>query len=75
MKGYKKIVLLGCDCNYVEKIQGASSYDKNASHRLVMTKNIDKNPNYWFNEYQKKNKEYRKKRNHLKMKQQILTLT
>jgi hypothetical protein len=54
MKGYKKIVLLGCDCNYVEKIQGASSYDKNASHRLVMTKNIDNNPNYWFNEYQKK---------------------
>ena len=40
MKGYKKIVLLGCDCNYVEKIQGASSYDENASHRLVMTKNL-----------------------------------
>ncbi len=54
MKDYKKIVLLGCDCNYVEKIQGASSYDRNASHRLVMTKNIAKNPNYWFNEYQKK---------------------
>jgi hypothetical protein len=54
MKGYKKIVLLGCDCNYVEKIEGASSYDKNSSHRLVMTKNVDNNPNYWFSEYQKK---------------------
>ena len=53
MKGYKKIVLIGCDCNYVEKIEGAESYDKNVLCRLEMTKNITHNPNYWFPEYQK----------------------
>lgn len=52
--GYKKIVLLGCDCNYVEKIDGVEHYDKDKKNRIVLTKNIDNNPNYWFNEYQQK---------------------
>ena len=52
MKGYKKIILLGCDCNYVEKIDEAISYDKNKKCRLMITKNVNKNPNYWFDDYQ-----------------------
>lgn len=54
MKGYKKIVLLGCDCNYVEEIDGVKHYDKKAECRLELTKNLDNNPNYWFSDYQKK---------------------
>lgn len=50
--GYKNIILLGCDCNYVEKVEGVESYDKKKKHKLVLTKNIDNNPNYWFNDYQ-----------------------
>ena len=54
MKGYKKIVLLGCDCNYVEEVEGVKYYDKNSKYRLEMTKNVENNPNYWFSDYQKK---------------------
>ena len=52
MKGYKKIVLLGCDCNYVEKIDEAISYDVNAPHKLKINKDVKTNPNYWFDNYQ-----------------------
>lgn len=48
MKGYKKIILLGCDCNYVEKVDGSST---NAKGNLVINGTVDKNPNYWFPEY------------------------
>ena len=48
MKGYKKIILLGCDCNYVEKVDGSST---NAKGNLVINGTLDKNPNYWFPEY------------------------
>lgn len=48
LKGYKKIILLGCDCNYVEKIEGSS----NVNGIIQITNKIDKNPNYWFDEYQ-----------------------
>lgn len=54
MKGYKKIVLLGCDCNYVEEIDGVKHYDEQFISRIELTKNLDKNPNYWFSEYQQK---------------------
>ena len=54
MKGYKKIVLLGCDCNYVEEVDGIKHYDKSVYNRLELTKNLDNNPNYWFSDYQKK---------------------
>lgn len=52
--GYKKIVLLGCDCNYIEEIDGVEHYDPNKNNRIVLTKDIEQNPNYWFNEYQQK---------------------
>jgi hypothetical protein len=50
MKGYKKIILLGCDCNYVEKIDGVVSI----SGKLVVNDDIKKNPNYWFPGYHSK---------------------
>jgi hypothetical protein len=52
--GYKKIVLLGVDCNYVEFVDGATQ-DGTA---LEMEKTPDKNPNYWFDDYQQKGDKY-----------------
>lgn len=49
--GYKKIVLLGCDCNYVEKINGVKIV---SGSKVELTKNLSDNPNYWFPEYQQK---------------------
>ena len=54
MKGYKKIILLGCDCNYVEEVDGVIHYDENEKNKLELTKDIDHHPNYWFVDYQKK---------------------
>lgn len=48
MKGYKKIVLLGCDCNYIEKVNGATL---DSNKRLVIKGEIKENPNYWFPGY------------------------
>ena len=48
MKGYKRIILLGCDCNYVEKVNGSTV---NSTGQLVIKGNIKENPNYWFPEY------------------------
>jgi hypothetical protein len=50
--GYKKIILLGCDCNYVERVTGAVSYDNKEEYKLELTENLSVNPNYWFPEYQ-----------------------
>jgi glycosyltransferase involved in cell wall biosynthesis len=52
LKGYKKIVLLGCDCNYVEEIENVKKYDEKHKNRLVLKENVNHNPNYWFNNYQ-----------------------
>lgn len=49
--GYKKIVLLGCDCNYVEKVDGVQVI---GGTQIKLTKNLNHNPNYWFPEYQQK---------------------
>ena len=54
MKGYKKIVLLGCDCNYIEEVDGVKHYDGKNFNRIELTKNLKNNPNYWFPEYQQK---------------------
>ena len=55
MKGYKKIVLLGCDCKYVE-ILNEAKLDTN--NKLQIVKPIENNPNYWFNDYQKPGDKY-----------------
>jgi hypothetical protein len=52
--GYKKIILLGVDCNYVEFVDGS----KKDGVGLKMEKTPDKNPNYWFDDYQQKGDEY-----------------
>jgi hypothetical protein len=52
--GYKKIILLGVDCNYVEFIDGC----KKEGNKLVMDKTPETNPNYWFDDYQQKGDEY-----------------
>lgn len=52
--GYKKIILLGVDCNYVELVDGC----KRDGAGLVMEKTPDKNPNYWFDDYQQKGDKY-----------------
>lgn len=53
--GYKKIVLLGVDCNYVEFVEGSKT---DGPGGLIMEKTPDKNPNYWFDDYQQKGDEY-----------------
>lgn len=58
MLGYKKIVLLGCDCNYVEYVDGAARYDQMNRSILIMTKTPDENPNYWFTDYQQEGDKY-----------------
>lgn len=47
--GYKKIILIGCDANYIDKIEGV---EKTNDGRLVVKKQPKINPNYWFNDYQ-----------------------
>lgn len=53
--GYRKIILLGVDCNYVEFVEGSK---KDGPGALVMEKTPDTNPNYWFDDYQQKGDEY-----------------
>jgi hypothetical protein len=53
--GYKRIILLGVDCNYVELVDGSKS---DGPGKLIMEKTPDKNPNYWFDDYQQKGDEY-----------------
>lgn len=55
MLGYKKIILLGVDQNYTERIKG-SEYIGNG-HSVIKDDNIE-NENYWFNDYQKKGDVY-----------------
>ena len=51
--GYNKIILLGCDYNYMEIVDD-TLYNK----KSIMGKTPDKNTNYWFNDYQKKTDVY-----------------
>ena len=51
MLGYKKIVLIGCDCNYVNKIDEEVSLG--IGKQIMICKEIKENKNYWFDEYQK----------------------
>lgn len=51
LMGYRKIILLGCDANYTEIVDGAKQETTN-KNRIVMEKTPDQNPNYWFADYQ-----------------------
>ena len=52
--GYKRIILLGVDCNYVEFIDGSQKDGPG----LVIKETPNKNPNYWFDDYQQKGDKY-----------------
>jgi hypothetical protein len=52
--GYKKIILIGVDCNYLEYISGAVPYKGG----LKIANTPEQNPNYWFDDYQQKGDEY-----------------
>lgn len=52
--GYKKIILLGADCNYVDFVDGA----KRVGNKLVMERTPKTNPNYAWDDYNQKNDEY-----------------
>ncbi len=49
--GYKNIILLGCDCNYIEFIK-ESKVTNEKIEELTITKTPEKNENYWFDNYQ-----------------------
>ena len=53
LMGFRKIILLGVDQNYVEVVDGAAK-DGGKYHKLIMEKTPDSNPNYWFSDYQQK---------------------
>ena len=48
LMGYKKIILVGCDCNYVENLPNSIRANKG----ITLTKTPEHNPNYWFEGYQ-----------------------
>tara|TARA_Y100001937_G_scaffold126038_1_gene194293 strand:- start:1892 stop:2575 length:684 start_codon:yes stop_codon:yes gene_type:complete len=50
--GYRKIILLGVDCNYREVIPEAEVYADKGVKRLVVKEEVSSNPNYWFDDYQ-----------------------
>jgi hypothetical protein len=50
LMGYRKIILLGCDANYVEVVEGAKQ--ETNKNKLLMDRTPTENPNYWFSDYQ-----------------------
>ena len=55
--GYKKIILLGADCNFVEVVDGSSEGD---GERLVVGDQCRDNPNYFCDYYQQSGDVYNK---------------
>lgn len=52
--GYKNIILVGVDCNYVEYVDGSAPFRTG----LQMLRTPKQNPNYWFDDYQQKGDKY-----------------
>ena len=48
--GYKKIILVGVDCKYIDYLPEA---EKQENGTLKIVKTPEKNPNYWFDSYQR----------------------
>jgi len=48
--GYKKIILVGVDCSYIDYLPEA---EKQPNGTLKIVKTPEKNPNYWFDSYQR----------------------
>ncbi len=53
--GYKRVAVLGVDCDYVEKLPEAESGD---GHQLVINVTPASNPNYFFDDYQQQGDAY-----------------
>ena len=53
--GYRKIYLLGVDCNYVERVAGSKEVEK---YVLEIADDAGENPNYFFADYQRKGDRY-----------------
>lgn len=53
--GYRKFILLGIDCNYVERIEGAEARE---GIELEVVQTPSQNPNYYFPDYQKAGDRY-----------------
>lgn len=59
--GFKRIVLLGADCNYVEMLPESKQEEQGSGIkgiRLTMSDTPKENPNYWFGDYQKSGDQY-----------------
>lgn len=54
-RGHQRLCLLGIDCNYVEQISEAVV---GKQYELVVNKDVARNPNYFFDNYQEKNEKY-----------------
>ena len=56
--GYRRVYLLGIDCDYVQQVHGARRVQAKASEESVHTLEIAEapaqNPNYFFDDYQRK---------------------
>jgi hypothetical protein len=53
--GYKKIIIVGVDCSYVQIVDGAKH---STGNDLTMTKTPDKNPNYFLDDYQREGDQF-----------------
>ncbi len=56
--GYTKFILLGCDCNYKDNIEGKKVVFKDNYKYVKMDKTPSHNPNYWFDDYQREGDEF-----------------
>lgn len=55
MLGYRELILLGVDCNYVEVVEGAERREGTA---LEIVNAPRENPNYFFDDYQREGDRY-----------------
>lgn len=55
LMGYNEIFTIGIDCNYINFIEGSKQID---NLKIIIESKPDKNPNYFFNDYQKKGDVY-----------------
>ncbi len=53
--GHRRLFLIGVDCNYVEVVEGAQAA---GGFALRMVKTPDRNPNYFFDDYQQAGDRY-----------------
>jgi hypothetical protein len=60
--GYKKIIIVGVDCDYVEVVKGSEFVD---DRRLKVESQPNTNPNYFFDDYQQEGDVYNAPQAHI----------